>query len=391
MKILLKNGTVYTMAQPDQPLSCDILIADGKIAALGPALSSEGAKTIDCTGLCVLPGLIDAHCHIGLFGTATGERGVDGNESSSACTPELRALDAVNPYDEEFEYARCHGITTVSTGPGSGNPIAGQFMTLKTHSGPLNTRILRQPSAMKMSFGENPKTAHQGKAPLTRMATAAIIRQALLRAQRYQEDCEEALATGKPKPAPDLGLEALLPVIRGELPVKAHAHRADDILTALRLADEFGLKMSIEHGSEAHVIVDQLSSAKGVILGPLLGFPHKLEVRQQSAKASTVLYQHGILFAIMSDLPASHTDGIILAAGACVREGLPPLAALEAITLSAARLLDVHDRVGSLEPGKDADIAVFTANPLERVSARCIMTFIDGQLVHDARQADHFE
>lgn len=385
MEILLKNGQLFTMRPEEKPWIGDVLIKNGRIAKVKNNLNAPSAKVVDCSGLAVLPGLIDSHCHIGLFGTAMGERGVDGNETSHACTPELQAIDSINPYDEEFAYARTHGITTVSTGPGSANPIAGQFVTLKTSDKPLMERVLLAPSAIKMAFGENPKTAHNGKAPLTRMATAAIVREALLRAKRYGQDQDTAQEKNTSPPPFDIKMEALLPVLRGNLPVKAHAHRADDILTALRIAEEFNLDMSIEHCSEGHLIPDQLSSANGVIIGPLLGFPHKLEVKNQSPATAKVFEDQGVLFAIMSDLPASHVDGIILAAGACIREGLSEDMALRAITINAAKILKIDQRVGSIEPGKDADIAIFTSNPLKAVNARCIMTLIDGQIVHEQK------
>lgn len=386
MPTLLKQGLLFPMVGDGAPFVGDLLVQDGIIAAIAPRIDAPDATVIDLRGYTVLPGLIDAHCHIGLFGTAMGERGVDGNECSAACTPELRAIDAINPFDDEFKHSYRHGITTVSTGPGSANPICGQFVTMKTFGRTLDERIIRQPAAMKMAFGENPKSSHNGQAPLTRMGTAALIREALMKALRYGEDQTAARLQGKPLPPVDIRMEALLPVVRGELPVKAHAHRADDILTALRIAKEFQLDMSIEHCSEGHMICDKLDGANGVIIGPLIGFPHKLEVKNQSPVAGRIFFEHGIKFAIMSDLPATHTCDIIMAAGMCIREGLPPLEALRAITLSPAQILKIDRRVGSLECGKDADIAVFTANPMEAVSARCALTMINGQVAHNERR-----
>lgn len=384
--LLLKGATVYTMLDGSEPFTGDVLIENGKIARCAKDIHRDGAAVEDVRGLHLMPGLIDAHCHIGLFGTAMGERGVDGNEVSENCTPELRALDAVNPFDEEFEYSFRHGVTTVSTGPGSANPVCGQFMTMKTFGDCFENRVMRCPSAMKMAFGENPKVSHAGGAPLTRMSTAAVIRSALIRARRYMEDKEKAEKENKTPPPVDIKLEALIPVLKGTLPVKAHAHRADDILTALRIAREFGLHMSIEHCSEGQMIPEALRAAQGVVIGPLGGFPHKLEVKNQTPKLAKVLYDYGIPFAIMSDLPASHTDGILTAAGLCIREGLPDMAALRAITVDAARILGIEGRVGSLAPGKDADIAVFTHNPVRDMAAKCVMTLSDGRIIHDIRQ-----
>lgn len=386
MSILLKNGFVYPMDDKTEPGIYDILIEGQKIAAVGKDMESESARIIDCHGKVIIPGLIDAHCHMGLFGTAMGERGVDGNEVTSANTPELRGIDGLNPYDPEFQHAYEHGVTCVCTGPGSANAICGQFVTLKTFGKSLKQMIVQEPAAMKMAFGENPKTAHKGAVPVTRMGTAAIIRETLFKAQRYRDDKQSALDADQPLPPFDMKLEALLPVLAGEVPVKAHAHRADDILTAIRIGDEFQLDMTIEHCSEGHLIPDELSSARGVIIGPLLGFPHKLEVMNQTPAAGCVFEDKGVSFAIMSDLPASHSSDIVYAAGACVREGLSKASALKAITITAAQLLGVDERLGSIECGKDADIAVFTKMPVEYLDARCEMTMIDGQIVYDAME-----
>ena len=285
MKTVLKNGMVYTMEEGAVPRKLDVLIEAKIISAVEEDISVDDAQVIDCTGTIIIPGLIDSHCHIGLFGTAMGERGVDGNEDSSSNTPELRGLDGINPFDAEFALSCAHGVTCVSTGPGSANPICGQFVIMKTYGKTLDDMIIKEPSAMKMAFGENPKSAHKGAAPVTRMGTAAIIREALFKAKRYKEDKKRAEDEGTPLPPFDMKLEALVPVLGGRLPVKAHAHRADDILTAIRIAKEFELDMSIEHCSEGHLIPDQLDYANGVIIGPLLGFPHKLEVANQSPKA----------------------------------------------------------------------------------------------------------
>lgn len=382
MRTLLKSGLVYTM-ENDKAQVLDILVEEGKIVDIDNNIDVKSNLIIDCKNKVVLPGLIDSHCHIGVFGTAMGERGVDGNEDSSSCTPELRAIDGINPFDPEFEHAYKHGVTCVSTGPGSANPIAGQFAILKTYGKTFDDMIIKEPSAMKMAFGENPKSSHKGAAPVTRMGTAAIIREALFKAKRYADDIREARDKGRVLPAFDMKLEALVPVVEGDLQVKAHAHRADDILTALRIAKEFNLRMSIEHCSEGHFIPEQLIGAEGVIIGPLLGFPHKLEVANQSPIAAKIFYEKGIKFAIMSDLPATHSSDIILAAGACIREGLPMKEALKALTIGPAQILGIDDNVGSIKVGKDADIVVFDKNPLEEVSSKCLLTMIDGQIVHN--------
>lgn len=385
IKLILKNGTVFSMDSNEKPRVLDVLIEFGKIKAVAENLSPDGARELDCTGKTVFPGLIDAHCHIGLFGTAMGERGVDGNENTGSCTPELRGIDGLNPFDPEFRHSVEHGITTVSTGPGSANPICGQFVTMKTYGSSLDAQIIKAPSAMKMAFGENPKSAHNGAFPVTRMGTAAAIREALFRTQRYRADKEEAKRNDKPQPAFDMKLEALIPVTEKTLLVKAHAHRADDILTALRIAKEFDLDMTIEHCSEGHLIADQLAGARGVIIGPLLGFPQKLEVINQTPSAARIFFEHGVKFAIMSDLPASHTCEIVTEAGTCIREGLPLMEGIRAVTRNAAELLKIDDRVGCLAPGMDADIAVFDRNPVENMQARCVLTIVDGIVAYEAK------
>lgn len=383
MKAILKNGLVYTMEDGAQPSIMDIEIDGSTISKVEGNIDCKDTRIIDCAGKVILPGLIDAHCHIGLFGTAMGERAVDGNENTASNTAELRGIDGLNPFDKEFEQSYIHGVTCVSTGPGSANPICGQFVNMKTYGSTLEDMIINEPSAMKVAFGENPKSAHKGLAPVTRMGTAAIIREALFKAKRYAEDKKASQKNNKPLPPFDMKMEALVPVVEGTLPVKAHAHRADDILTALRIAKEFNLDMSIEHCSEGHLIPQQLGGASGVIIGPLLGFPHKLEVANQSPKAGKIFYENGVKFAIMSDLPATHTWDILLEAGACVREGLPAIEALKAITINAAEILKISDRVGSIKSGKDADIAVFTANPIENVNAVCVLTTVNGKIVHN--------
>ncbi|MDD4763677.1 MAG: amidohydrolase family protein [Sphaerochaetaceae bacterium] len=382
-KIVIKHATVYTMDGEDQPKALDILVEDGKIKALRSHIDCSDAREIDASGYIVLPGLIDAHCHIGIFETAIGALGVDGNEISSPATPELRAIDGINPFDAEFVHSYTHGVTTVATGQGSSNPIAGTFVEMKTYAKTFDEMIVKDPLAMKIAFGENPKTSFGDRklAPVTRMATAAIIRSWLLKAKEYIGQKEEQAAQGKHHPI-DLGLEALAKVIKKEIPLKAHAHRADDILTALRIAKEFNVDITLDHCSEGHLIPDQLGYAKGVIIGPLMGFPHKSEVKHQSAAAAKILHDHNVLFAIMSDLPSTHTIEIVRAAGECVKLGLPMIEGLKAITCNAAKILGLDQKVGSIREGLDADLVVFDLNPIEHLQSKCLMTMIDGTIIH---------
>lgn len=375
---LIKNGYIYTMNSKSEIIEGSLLIEDGKIAAIGTDLEvTENCEVIDAEEGIILPGIIDAHNHIGIFESGIGDAGVDGNESVEAITPHLRAIDGIYPLDAEFRHSYMNGVTCVATGPGSSNPIAGQFVAMKTVGKIMDKMIIKSPLAMKVAFGENPKNAHgsKGRMPATRMGTAAIIREWLYKAKEYG---------GKREGAFDIKLEALLPVIDKEIPLKAHAHRADDIMTALRIAEEFDIDITLDHCSEGHLIADELATTRqrGVILGPFGGFPHKNEVINQGVESAAILYEAGVKIAIMTDLPAMHTSNLVVCAGMCHRAGLPVIEALKSITINAAEILGLEERIGSLEVGKDADIAIFTKNPVTEMLAKCTHTFVDGICVH---------
>ena len=382
--VYLKNGTVATMAAAGVITGAGVLVEDCKIAAVGQGLvPPQGCRIIDTRNGFIMPGIVDAHSHIGIFGSGTGSAGVDGNEPHDPITPQMRGLDGVYPLDPEFRRAYEAGVTCVATGPGSANPIGGQFLAMKTKGRTVEEMMVKAPLAMKMAFGENPKTVHgQNGTPATRMGVAAIIREALLRAREYAQKKE--LAQGDPEKVPpfDMKMEALIPVVKGTLPVKAHAHRADDIMTAIRIAEEFDLNMTIEHCSEGHLIAAELAKKNRiVILGPFTGFPHKNEVIRQDASSAGILERAGIKVAIMTDLPAMHEENLVVSAGICRRKGMSEEGALKAITFVAAEAIGLSSRIGSLEPGKDADIAVFDKNPIKELDARCICTLIDGTVV----------
>ncbi len=277
-KILIQNGEVYTMDNSEEFLRVDILINNGKINKVEDSITcEEDVLCIDASGYVVLPGLIDSHCHIGICETGIGPIGIDGNESSEPATPQLRAIDGINPFDEEFKVSRENGVTTVATGPGSSNPIGGTFLAMKTMYSTFEKMIIKDPLAMKIAFGENPKTSFGSRnlSPITRMATASIIREWLEKAKDYSYKKEESKKKGTYFPI-DFGLEALMKVLNKEIPLKAHAHRADDIFTALRIAKEFSVDITIDHCSEGHFIPQELSFAKGVIIGPFLDSLKKL-------------------------------------------------------------------------------------------------------------------
>ena len=386
--LLLKNGLLHTMTQ--DAFAGDILIDNGKIAAIGASLSAEGAEVIDLGGKLVLPGLIDAHCHIGMWEDGMGEEGADGNEMTDPITPELRAVDGLNPFDPCFKEAREAGVTTVVTGPGSANVIGGQFAALKTYGRSIEEMTLRDPIAMKAATGENPKGVYAEKkvAPTTRMAIASLFRSTMTDAIEYQK----GMAKEEDKPDRDIAMDALQPVINREMTVKIHAHRADDILTGLRLAKEFNLKVTIDHCTEGYMITDVLKDrlleqGAGIIIGPLLSERSKIELKNLSFEAPRILEEAGIPFAMMTDHPVIPIQFLPVQAGLAVREGLSEETALRSITRYAAEIVGISDRVGTLEVGKDADIAVFDGHPFD-FRTHCVLTLINGKPVYQSRKRE---
>lgn len=359
---------------------------DDKMRYVGENYPGEADEVIDASGYTVTPGLIDAHCHVGLFGDSTGFEGADANEDSDPIMPQLRAVDGINPQDRSFEDARKAGITTVVTGPGSANAVGGQFAAVKTYGVCVDDMLLKAPCAMKMALGENPKTVYNDKnqTPVTRMGTMALIRELLYKTinyrdalKKYKDDSEE-----NEKPDFDIKLEAMIPVINREIPVKVHAHRADDICSAIRLAKEFDIRVTIEHCSDGDIIADILEREKlPVMLGPTLTDRSKPELRNLSFATYKNLSERGIKTAIITDHPEITIENLPLCAALAVRNGMDGEKALSAITLTAAENCGIGDRVGSLCEGKDADIAVFTCDPTD-FGAECIMTFINGKAVY---------
>ena len=385
--LLLKNGNVMTMAGP--AFVGDVAIENGKIVAVGQSLSYSDAEVRDVTGMTVMPGIVDPHCHIGMWEDAMGFEGADGNECTNPITPELRAIDAINPYDRCFEEAAAGGVTTCVTGPGSANVIGGQFVAIKTHGDSVENMVLRFPVAVKAAFGENPKRVYNGKnqTPSTRMATAALMRKALIEAQEYNEKLEKGKADPEKMPERNLGKEILARVIRRELPMKIHAHRADDILTAIRICREFKLRYTLDHCTEGYLITVKLKEAlsedcEGIIVGPLLTERSKIELKNLSFKAPKVLEQAGIEYAMMTDHPVTPEQYLPICTAVAVREGASEEGALKAITINAAKITGIADRVGSIEVGKDADIAVFSGHPFD-FRSRCVLTLVNGKVAHE--------
>lgn len=376
-RILIGDGSV---------IENGVIAFDEKIRYVGKAYDGAACETIDASGLTVTPGLIDAHCHVGLFGDSTGFEAADANEDSDPVTPQLRAIDGINPQDRAFLEARRAGVTSVVTGPGSANAVGGQFAAVKTFGVCVDDMVIKAPCAMKMALGENPKTVYNDKnqTPVTRMGTMALIRELLFKARNYRDELRayEEDSEENEKPDFDIKLEAMLPVIERGIPVKVHAHRADDICSAIRLAKEFDIRVTIEHCSDGDLIADVLEREKlPVMLGPTLTDRSKPELKNLSFETYKNLSERGIGVAIITDHPEITIENLPLCAALAVRHGMDEKKALGAITLTAARNCGIDDRVGSLEPGKDADIAVFTDTPVS-FGARCVMTFIDGRQVH---------
>ncbi len=386
--LLIQGGTVKTITGGDIP-GGQILIDNGRIAAVGTGLPiPEGTEVYDASGCLITPGLMDAHTHIGLDEEAIRWEGADYNETSDPVTPQMRGIDGINPQDEAFRLALAGGVTAAITGPGSANVLGGTFVAIKLAGSVVDDMVLKNPAAMKAAFGENPKGCYgqQGrKAPVTRMGVAALLRETLEKTRRYAEEIAEAEKDPDKKKPYDIKLEAMLPVIRREIPLKVHAHRADDMLTAIRIAEEFNIRMTLDHCTDGHLIADTLAK-KGypVLVGPSLGNKSKFELKNKTFATPGILYKAGLPVCIITDAPVIPLYHLALCAGLAVREGLPEEEAWRAITLNPARVAGVEDRLGSIEIGKDADIAVFTSDPLHDIQARARQVFVNGKPVLEA-------
>lgn len=367
---LIKNATIYTMNP-----ACDVIengyivIDNAKIAEIGrmPHMGTKKFDEIcDLNGAPVMPGLIDAHSHIGLIGDGLGFESDDINEITDPILPHLSAIDAVNPLDRCFKEAYSAGVTTVATGPGSANAIGGSFIAMKTYGRRADDMIIKNPVSIKMALGENPKCCYhpKGDAPETRMSTAALIREQLQKARRYLEAMDEYNAAPDKedleKPEFDAKCEALLPLLRGEIPAHIHAHRADDIFTAIRLAKAFGIKYKLVHCTEGHLIADILAEEKcEAFVGPVIGDRSKPELVNATPQTAAALSKSGVKVAIITDHPEVVSQYLLLSADIAYRCGMDYLESLKAITINPAQMLGIDSRVGSLEIGKDADLVIF--------------------------------
>ena len=385
--LLIKNGHIKTMAGREYANGSVLIGDDGKIAAVGEALEAPAsARVIDAQGRLVTPGCVEAHCHIGLDNEAVGWEGRDYNEIVEPITPQMRSIDSIYPQDEAFPNAVRGGVTTACTGPGSANVIGGTFTAIKLVGNRVDNMIVKDPIAMKCAFGENPKRCYgQGskKSPMTRMAVAALLRETLFKTRRYMED----KAAGKNPPF-DMKLEAMEPVLRGEIPLKCHAHRADDILTAIRVAKEFGVKMTMDHCTDGEVIADELAKEGfPAFVGPSLGGKSKIELQNKSFTTPGVLAKAGVKVSIITDAPVIPLQNLPMCAGLAANAGLPMEEAWKAITINPAESLGIADRVGSLEVGKDGDVVIWTADPLTTIGGEAYITVVDGKVVYSAEEA----
>lgn len=379
--ILIKNGTIND-AVHEEPYLSDILISQGKTIKIQPNIIPDKETAVfDAAGKYIFPGFIDAHSHIGLDGYGIGYEGQDYNELNDIVTPQLRAIDAIQPMDEAFSKAVKAGITSVATGPGSSNVLGGTFTAIKTVGKRIDDMVIQPSIAMKCAFGENPKRCYRDKFDTTRMSTAAKLREMLFKAREYARKIEAAGEDESKRPLFDIKLEALLPVLRKEIPLKAHAHQANDMFTALRIAKEFGVDITLEHVTEGHLIVEELAKENiPLAVGPSLGHPTKFELRNKTWETPGVLANAGCQVSIITDAPVIPQEYLPLCAGLAVKSGMKPFDALRAITINPARHIGIADRVGSIELGKDGDIVITDGNPFE-IGTTVEAVFIEGRLV----------
>ena len=442
--LVIKQGNIHNAIQ-EQPSVADILVVDGKIVEIAEHIeveekvqaaenmqsgemqagdicrsqagASAAVQILDATGLDVYPGFVDAHCHIGLDGYGIGFEGEDFNEMGDPVTPDLSAIDGINPQDVTFEQARSGGVTCVCTGPGSSNVIGGTFCAIKTYGQRVDDMIVKEKVGMKIAFGENPKNCYKTKGVYSRMSIAAKLREYLKKARIYDEKLRAAGCTGGkysdvssgtdcPKysdsptetdctnsqdnidwskmPAYDSKLEALVPVIRREIPLKAHAHRVDDIFTAIRIAKEFGLKLVIDHTTEGHQIAEELAKEGfPVSVGPSFGHATKYELRNKSFETPAVLAKAGCQVSIITDSPVIEQRFLNHCVGMAIYNGLDEFAGLQSVTINAARHIGIEDRVGSIEVGKDGDFVLVKGNPFA-LDTTILYTIIDGKIVYRA-------
>ena len=381
--LLIKNGLIHDMVKKT-PYKGEILVDGKKIVAIGTKVKApKNAKVIDAKGLNVYPGFIDAHSHLGLDGYGMGFEGQDYNEMNDNLTPQLRAIDSFNPLDETVAQARKAGVTCVATGQGSSNAIGGTWIAVKTVGKCVDDMIVKNPIAMKCALGENPKRVYQNKDNYARMSTVGHMRNMILKAKDYLARKEAANGDVTKMPGFDFKCEAMIPVLKREIPLKVHCHQANDILTAIRVAKEFDLKLTLEHVTEGHLIADELAKHKDIpmAVGPTLTHASKVELRNKSWTTPIVLNKKGCMVSIVTDAPVIPQQYLPLCASLAVQAGMDPYEALKAITINPAKHIGIEDRVGSLKVGKDADIIFYDGDPFD-VSSKCVKVIIDRKEVN---------
>ena len=363
--MLIKNGMIHDAVNRDA-YEGDIRLCDGKIAEIGKDLQpADGEEVFDASGKQIYPGFVDAHSHLGLDNYGMGFEGHDYNEMGDMVACQLRGIDSFYPQDKAIPMALAGGVTTAGVGPGSANVLGGTFFAVKTYGNCVDDMIVKDPVAMKCAFGENPKRCYKDKGDSARMTTAAKLREMLFTAKDYMERKEAAGDDVKARPKYDMKMEALIPVLKGELPLKAHAHRADDICTAIRIAKEFGVKLTLEHVTEGHLIVEELKRANvPLAVGPTLTNASKIELVNKTFDTPGILAKAGLQVSIITDAPVIPQQYLPMCAGLAVKAGMDPFDALKAITINPAKHLGIEDRVGSLEKGKDGDVVIADGDPM---------------------------
>ncbi len=374
MKAII-NGKIITMEKEDFDSGTILINDQGKIEKIGTKIEiPEGCEVIDAQGRYVLPGFIDAHTHLGIYEEIYSHEGDDVNEMSEPVTPQLRAIDGINIHDIGFQDALKGGVTTAMIAPGSANVVGGTVCIMKTAGKSFNSRLIKESAGMKVAFGENPKEVYgsEKKMPYTRMGIAALLRETLVDGQNYIKDKEAEK---------DLGKDEIARVLNHKMPLRAHAHRADDILTAIRIAKEFNLKLTIEHGTEAHLTMEELKEYEvPVCMGPLLISRAKVELKEKSFKNPGILQKNGVKVALITDHPETPIDYAVLNAILAVKEGMDPNEALKALTINPAEIMGIDKSTGSLAPGKDADIVIWSGDPLN-IMNKAELVMIEGNVV----------
>ena len=380
--MIIRNGLIF-LIENDGFTKKDIELKDGKIERIGRNLSNDsGSEEFDAEGMYITPGLIDAHSHIGLFNESMRWEGEDGNEEFDPVTPDMNAVDGINPFDISFREALEGGVTTASTGPGSANVIGGSFATISLYGNIVDNMVIQSPASMKCAFGENPKGVYgqKGKAPVTRMGVAAILRETLVKAENYIARKEDAQYKGEHFDI-DPKMEAMIPVIEKDIPLKAHAHRADDICTAIRIAKEFNVKLTLEHCTEGHLIADYIAEeGLSAQVGPTFGSRTKVELTNKSFETAKILSERGVKVSIITDHPVIPQQSLNMCAAMAVKAGMDEFEALKAITLNPAQTLGIDHLKGQLKEGHDADIVIWDLHPLD-LQASTVRVYVKGEEV----------